>query len=142
MNILVLCTGNSCRSQMAEAYLRHFAPNHYTIYSAGIETHGLNPDAVATLLEDGIDISHHTSNHVSEYAHISFDVILTVCDHASENCPYIPGKALRLHHNFQDPSKQNYLDPEVKKEAFRTTRIEVKMYCQKLINELSHGKTT
>ncbi len=80
--ILVLCTGNSCRSQIAEAYLRHFAGTHADVYSAGVETHGLNPNAVATMAADGIDISHHTSNHIDEYDHIKFDLVLTVCDHA------------------------------------------------------------
>ncbi|MCF6295900.1 MAG: arsenate reductase ArsC, partial [Flavobacteriaceae bacterium] len=105
-NILVLCTGNSCRSQMAHGYLNRFANDKANIFSAGIETHGLNQDAVAIMKEDNIDISHHTSNNVEEYAAIDFDYIITVCDHAKENCPYIPSKnAIRLHHNFFDPSK-------------------------------------
>lgn len=89
MNILVLCTGNSCRSQMAHGYLNALAKGAHQIYSAGIETHGLNQRAVKVMMEDGVDISAHTSNHVNEYADINFDIILTVCDHARENCPYI-----------------------------------------------------
>ena len=97
-NILVLCTGNSCRSQMAHVYLNQFAANHATIYSAGIETHGINPGAAAIMKEDGIDISQHTSNHVDEYAAVNFDYIITVCDHAKENCPFIASpNAVRLH---------------------------------------------
>src|SRR5690606_30000711 len=82
--ILVLCTGNSCRSQLAEGYLRHFAGNRAEVYSAGIETHGVNPRAIAAMAEDGIDISGHTSNHVDEYRHIDFDYVITVCDNARE----------------------------------------------------------
>ena len=98
--ILVLCTGNSCRSQMAHGYLQHFAGKEVEVYSAGVETHGVNPRAIATMKEDGIDISHHTSNNVEEYQNIDFDLIITVCDHAKERCPYFPGKAERLHYNF------------------------------------------
>ena len=129
-NILVLCTGNSCRSQMAHGYLDHFLDNRSVkVYSAGIETHGLNPDAVAIMKEDGIDILHHSSNHVDEYMAIDFDYIITVCDHANENCPFIPSKnAVRLHHNFSDPSKVNGSDTEVYA-AFLRTREEIKAYC-------------
>lgn len=83
-NILVLCTGNSCRSQIAEGYLRYFANQKAVIYSAGVETHGVNPKAIATMLEDGIDISNHTSNHIDEYKDVDFDYVITVCDHAQE----------------------------------------------------------
>jgi arsenate reductase len=86
-NVLVLCTGNSCRSQLAEGYIRHFHGEIANIYSAGVETHGVNPKAIATMAADGIDISGHTSNHVDEYLHIPFDLIIPVCDHASERCP-------------------------------------------------------
>ena len=132
-NILVLCTGNSCRSQMAHGYLKEFANNKATIYSAGIETHGLNPGAVSTMAADGIDISNHTSNHVDEYASVDFDFIITVCDHANENCPFIPSKnAKRLHHNFSDPSKVKGSELEVTT-AFVNTREEIKEYCRKFI---------
>jgi len=127
MNILILCTGNSCRSQMAHGYFKAFAPANYKIYSAGIETHGLNQRAVQIMNEDGIDISYHTSNHVDEYTEIAFDYILTVCDHANENCPYIPGNAKRLHHNFSDPSKLQGTEEEIHL-AFEKTRDEIKEY--------------
>jgi arsenate reductase (thioredoxin) len=78
--ILVLCTGNSCRSQIADGYLRHFADNKADVYSAGVETHGVNPKAIATMQEDGIDISKHTSNNFDEYYDIDFDFVITVCD--------------------------------------------------------------
>ena len=88
--ILVLCTGNSCRSQIAEAYLRQFADNRADVYSAGVETHGVNPIAIATMQEDGIDISTHTSNNIEEYYDIDFDFVITVCDNAKERCPFFP----------------------------------------------------
>lgn len=132
-NILVLCTGNSCRSQMAHGYLDKLQNDLAKIYSAGIETHGLNPGAVAVMAEDGIDITGHTSNNVNEYLGIDFDFILTVCDHANENCPYIPSKnAIRLHHNFFDPSKVEGT-PEEKQAAFLKARNEIKEYCQKFV---------
>ena len=132
-NILVLCTGNSCRSQMAHGYLNQFVDNKAVIYSAGIETHGLNPRAVSTMKADGVDISSHTSNHVDEYAKINFDFIITVCDHAHENCPYIPSKdAVRVHHNFSDPSKFEGTELEILT-TFASTRDEIKNYCHMFI---------
>lgn len=130
-NVLVLCTGNSCRSQMAQGYLNHLLDNtSVNVFSAGIETHGLNPSAVAIMEEDGVDISNHTSNHVDEYYQIDFDFIITVCDHANENCPFIPSKnAKRLHHNFFDPSKVEGTEAETRK-AFLKTREEIKSYCK------------
>lgn len=130
-NVLVLCTGNSCRSQIAEGYLRHFHGGKANIYSAGVETHGVNPRAIATMKEDGIDLSAHTSNHVDEYLSISFDLILTVCDHASERCPIFPGAAKRIHHNFTDPAKATGSEEEIMA-AFRKVREEIKSYCQAL----------
>ena len=91
--VLVLCTGNSCRSQISEGYLRHFAGDKAQIYSAGVETHGVNSRAIATMKEDGIDISQHTSNNIEEYLNIDFDFVITVCDNAKERCPYFPTKA-------------------------------------------------
>ncbi|MCW8981575.1 MAG: arsenate reductase ArsC [Altibacter sp.] len=127
-NVLILCTGNSCRSQMAQGYIAHFAGNTAQIYSAGIETHGLNTNAVKFMAEDGIDISTHTSNHVDEYEGIAWDFIITVCDHANEHCPYIPApSAKRLHQNFTDPSKVQGTEAEIAA-AFRSTREEIKAY--------------
>lgn len=130
-NILVLCTGNSCRSQIAEGYLRHFHREKANVYSAGIETHGVNPRAIATMKEDGIDLSAHTSNHVEEYLHIPFDLILTVCDHASERCPIFPGKARRVHYNFKDPAKAIGTEDEIRAE-FSRVREEIKEFCRLL----------
>jgi len=134
-NILVLCTGNSCRSQMAHGYLKQFSKNKALIYSAGIETHGLNPGAVKTMALDGFDISKNTSNNVEEYNNVDFDFIITVCDHANENCPFIPSKdALRLHHNFFDPSKVEGTEDEIN-EAFIKARDEIKEYCINFIEK-------
>ena len=133
-NILVLCTGNSCRSQMAEGYLRHFAIDKTTIYSAGIETHGVNPKAIQVMKEDGIDISTHTSNNVNEYSHIVFDYIITVCDNANENCPFFPSKAKRFHRNFPDPAKTKGSEEEILN-SFRKVRDEIKTYSEKFIKQ-------
>ena len=132
--ILVLCTGNSCRSQIAEGYLRHFAQNKAEIFSAGIETHGVNPKAIATMKKDGIDISNHTSNNVDEYRNIDFDFVITVCDNANENCPYFPSNAKKLHSNFTDPAKANETEEEIMKE-FTRVRNTIKEYCQKFVSE-------
>ncbi|RDC65293.1 arsenate reductase ArsC [Adhaeribacter pallidiroseus] len=131
-SILVLCTGNSCRSQIAEGYLRHFAPGEATIYSAGIQTHGVNPRAIATMAEDGLDISQQTSNHIDEYREISFDYVITVCDHAQENCPYFPANATRLHQNFPDPAQATGTEEEVNA-AFRKVREQIKAYCEQFV---------
>lgn len=132
-NILVLCTGNSCRSQMMHGYLAQMLEGKASIYSAGIETHGLNKRAVAIMKEDNIDISEHTSNHVDEYEGIAWDYIITVCDHANENCPFIPAPAAeRLHHNFSDPSKLDGTEEEIHA-AFEKTRNEIREYASELV---------
>lgn len=133
--ILVLCTGNSCRSQMAEGYLRHFAGPSAQVYSAGVETHGVNKRAVETMREDGIDISQHTSNNVDEYRHLNFDYILTVCDNAKERCPYFPGNAKRFHVNFPDPAKATGSESELRGEFIKTRDL-IKTYCKHFIQEI------
>ena len=130
--ILVLCTGNSCRSQIAEGYLRHFAADKAEVYSAGVETHGVNPRAIATMKEDGIDISGHSSNNVDEYRDIDFDYVITVCDNARERCPYFPGRAQKFHHNFPDPAKATGTEAEIA-EAFRSVREMIKAYSQQFV---------
>lgn len=134
IKILVLCTGNSCRSQIAEGYLRHFAKDKAEVYSAGIETHGLNQRAIKVMQEDGIDISNHSSNNIDEYYNTSFDYIITVCDHANENCPFFPTKAERFHQNFPDPAKAKGTETEILNE-FRTVQQLIKEYCEKFILE-------
>lgn len=115
---------------MAQGYLRKLLDNKAAVYSAGIEAHGLNQEAVSIMAEDGIDISHHTSNLASEYANISWDYIITVCDHARENCPYIPaGNARRLHRDFFDPSRVEGSEV-VRHDAFQKARDEIRGYCE------------
>ena len=103
--ILFLCTGNSCRSQMAEGWGRHLYPNRYEFFSAGIETHGLNPLAVKVMAEAGIDISTQRSKLLSELDTSAFDYVITVCDQANEQCPFFVGKAVKLHQEFPDPPR-------------------------------------
>jgi len=104
-NILFLCTGNSSRSQMAEGWGRHFHDDKYNLYSAGIETHGLNPYAVKVMAEAGVDISHHRSKHLNEVLDALFDYVITVCSQADENCPVFPQKTIVVHRGFDDPAK-------------------------------------
>jgi len=103
--VLFLCTGNSCRSQMAEGLLRHLWPDAFDVHSAGIERHGLNPLAVQVMREIGIDISHHTSKTLDELTGPAFDCVVTVCGHAKETCPAFPGTVTRMHAGFDDPPK-------------------------------------
>ena len=127
-NILVLCTGNSCRSQMAHGYLASMTKGKATVYSAGVETHGVNPKAIAIMKEDGIDISNHTSNNITEYFTVDFDFVITVCDNAKERCPYFPSKAIKFHYNFPDPAKATGTEHEIMN-AFRSVREMIKKYC-------------
>lgn len=133
-NILVLCTGNSCRSQIAEGYLKHYAGDKAKIYSAGIETHGVNPRAIKVMAEDHIDISKHTSNNVNEYLDIPFDYVITVCDNANEACPYFPGNVKRFHFNFPDPAKAKGTEEEIMEE-FRRVREMIKVYSAEFIQK-------
>lgn len=132
--ILVLCTGNSCRSQLAEGYLRHFAGDKATVYSAGVETHGVNPRAIQTMQEDGIDISKHTSNNVNEYREIDFDYVITVCDNAKERCPFFPSNAKKFHYNFPDPAEATGTEEAIRQQ-FRDVREMIKKYCQQFVAE-------
>ena len=132
--ILVLCTGNSCRSQMAEGYLRKFAGADADVYSAGVETHGLNPKAVQVMKEDGVDICGHTSNNISEYRDIDFEYVITVCDNANERCPVFPSTAKKFHHNFPDPAKAKGSEEEVMAE-FRRVRDQIREYCRNFLRE-------
>lgn len=127
--VLVLCTGNSCRSQMAEAYLRHFAKGEVEIFSAGTNPKGIHPFTVDVLAEDGIDISEQTSDQVSRFEDLEFDFVLTVCDRAQESCPVFPGDGLRFHYSFTDPAAVRGTDEEVKK-AFISVRDEIRNYCR------------
>jgi arsenate reductase (thioredoxin) len=132
--ILVLCTGNSCRSQMAEGYLKHFAGDKAEVWSAGVETHGVNPRAVAIMKEDGIDISRQTSNNINEYRDIDFDYVITVCDNAKERCPWFPSKAEKFHYNFPDPAKATGSEEEIMGK-FREVREMIKEYSRKFAQD-------
>jgi len=132
--ILVLCTGNSCRSQIAEGYLRYFAKDKATVYSAGVETHGVNPNAIAIMAEDGIDIATHTSNNINEYFDVNFDFVITVCDNAKERCPFFPTQAKKFHYNFPDPAKATGSDIEIMNE-FRRVRDMIKKYSEDFIQQ-------
>lgn len=132
-HILVLCTGNSCRSQMAEGYLRYFASGMVEVASAGVVAHGLNPRAVAVMREDGVDISSHTSKTLDAFQGRAFDMVLTVCDSARENCPWFPANAKRMHHDFPDPAKAQGNEAAIIAE-FRRVRDLIKAYCKELID--------
>jgi arsenate reductase (thioredoxin) len=132
--ILVLCTGNSCRSQIAEGYLKHFVGEKARIFSAGTETHGVNPKAIETMKDDGIDISNQTSNNIDEYRDIDFDFVITVCDNAKERCPFFATKAEKFHYNFPDPAKATGTDEEITAE-FRKVRKQIKDYFENFVAE-------
>lgn len=138
--ILFLCTGNSCRSQMAEGWTRHLKGDAIEAYSAGIETHGLNPYAVRVMAEAGVDISGQRSKHVDELAGVPFDYVITVCDHARESCPLFPGTARVLHAGFDDPPR---LAAAARTEAealghYRRVRDEIRAFVERLPEVLGH----
>jgi arsenate reductase len=119
---------------MAEGYLKQFGGNKAEVYSAGIEAHGINAKAVQIMKEDGIDISHQTSNNVNEYRNIDFDFVITVCDNAKEHCPVFPSTAKKFHQNFPDPAKATGTKKEVMQQ-FREVRDEIKKYCRNFVAE-------
>lgn len=145
MHILFLCTGNACRSQMAQALANQLFPQHH-FYSAGIETHGLNPLALKVCNELGLDLSTHTSKHVNTLKSIHFDLIITVCDHAHEQCPNFPNSAKKIHHSFPDPPKlvkQQQIDgvkltAEAELNIYREVRDLIKNWLQKDFSNLLH----
>jgi arsenate reductase (thioredoxin) len=139
MKILFLCTGNSCRSQMAEGWARHLKSNQFEAYSAGVETHGLNPNAVKVMAEAGIDISGHRSQHIDEFRDVQLDHVITVCGHAHESCPVFPGTTKVTHVGFDDPPQ---LAKEVATEEealnhYRRVRNEIKAFVETLPESLS-----
>lgn len=132
--VLVLCTGNSCRSQMAEGFLRKYAGENAQIFSAGVETHGLNPRAVQVMREAGIDISGHSSDHVNQYLGTGIGWVITVCDSAAEKCPYFPEQTILSHHSFPDPAKATGTEAEIL-DAFRAVRDEIDVFAEKWVKE-------
>ncbi|MFT4761752.1 MAG: arsenate reductase [Paraglaciecola sp.] len=127
-NILILCTGNSCRSQIAHGFFQKYAGEKAHIYSAGVETHGVNPKAISIMKEIGINLSKYTSNHMDEYVAIDFDYIITVCDSAKERCPVFPVKTTQIHRNFTDPAGKDI-------EAFRKVRGEIEVFAKAFLKE-------
>jgi arsenate reductase len=134
LKILFLCTGNSCRSQMAEGWARRLKPDTVEAYSAGIEVHGLNPMAVKVMAEAGVDISQHRSKHLKELNGIAFDWVITVCDNANESCPVFPGKTKRFHVSFDDPPRlaKNAKTEEEALSHYRRVRDEIRAFVEKL----------
>lgn len=125
--ILILCTGNSARSQMAEGLLKHITQNEYEINSAGTKPSIVRPEAIKALAEIGIDISKNRSKSADEFANEEIDYVLTVCNNANENCPYFPAKTKVIHHSFADPAEIEG-DEETRLTAFRKIRDEIKDY--------------
>jgi len=123
--VLILCTGNSARSQMAEGLLRHRAGDRYAVFSAGTRPSQVRAEAIAVMSESGIDISGHRSKSVDEFAGQPFDYVITVCDHARESCPIFPGKATRIHWSFEDPAAIEGTD-EARMDAFRRARDQIR----------------
>ena len=137
--ILFLCTGNSCRSQMAEGWAKALLDDRFEAYSAGIETHGLNPNAVLVMNEAGVDISGHESKHLDSLSDVMFDYVVTVCDHAHESCPVFNGNAKIIHHSFPDPPKmaKDADSPQEALNCYRTVRDQIKDFVAALPDNLS-----
>jgi len=138
LKVLFLCTGNSCRSQMAEGWARHLKGDVVEAYSAGIETHGLNPHAVQVMAEADVDISAHRSQHVDEFKDIPFDYVVTVCDHAHESCPLFPGTTRVVHVGFDDPPRlaKETSSQEEALDCYRRVRDQIKSFVQTLPDSL------
>jgi arsenate reductase len=142
LKLLFLCTGNSCRSQMAEGWARHMRSDAIEAYSAGIEAHGLNPLAVAAMAEAGVDISGHRSKMLAEVMDVPFDYVVTVCANANETCPVFPGRAKVVHAGFDDPPRLAR-DAKTEQEAldiYRRVRDEIRAYIETLPDALTGKK--
>lgn len=144
--VLFLCTGNSCRSQMAEGWARQLHPERIAASSAGIETHGLNPNAVAVMKESGVDISQHQSQTLVDLAEAEgsppeFDLVVTVCGHADETCPAFAGAPRKVHVGFDDPPRlaASETDPERALDHYRRVRDEIRAFVETLPALLAQG---
>lgn len=140
IKLLFLCTGNSCRSQMGEGWTRSLKNEQIEVWSAGIDTHGLNPYAVKVMAEAGVDISNHESTHIKKLLDIPFDYVVTVCDHARESCPLFPGPVKKIHKSFEDPPflARGLTDEEEILRIYRRVRDEIKAFVEtfpKSLNE-------
>lgn len=138
LKILFLCTGNSCRSQMAEGWARHFTSDKIQAYSAGTENHGLNPLAVKVMAEAGVDISEHCSKTLADLNEREFDYVITVCSDADKNCPIFPGKTIRIHRGFDDPPRlaKTAKTEEETLSIYRRVRDEIRDYVITLLESL------
>ena len=134
LKVLFLCTGNSCRSQMAEGWTRHLKGDVIEALSAGIETHGLNPNAVQVMAEAGVDISWHSSQHIDEFKDIQLDYVITVCGHANEHCPVFTGTTKVIHVGFDDPPKlaKEAKDEKEALDCYRRVRDEIRAFIETL----------
>ena len=134
MKVLFLCTGNSCRSQMAEGWARHLKGDVIEPYSAGIEKHGMNPHAVKVMAEAGVDLSKHYSKTLEDLKGVTFDCVVTVCGHANEHCPIFPGKTKVVHVGFEDPPTltSQLPDGEEKLAVYRRVRDEIRRFIETL----------
>ncbi|MBL8166688.1 MAG: arsenate reductase ArsC [Acidobacteria bacterium] len=130
--VLILCTGNSARSQMAEGLLRHDAGDRFEVHSAGVKPSRVRPEAIQAMAEIGIDISGHWSKSVDEFLGQQFDVVITVCDNASETCPVFPGNTTRIHHSFTDPPAPGAADEATTLAVFRRVRDEIRTWLRQL----------
>jgi len=138
MRVLFLCTGNACRSQMAEGWLRHLGGNRFDVFSAGIEAHGLNPRAVAVMAEAGVDISGQPSEVLDPELLGSIDLLITVCGHADARCPAVPATCARQHWPFDDPAGATGTETEIMA-AFRRVRDQIRMRIESFISDAGHG---
>ena len=140
LKVLFLCTGNSCRSQMAEAWARHFHGATMDVYSAGIEKHGMNPYAMKVMSEAGVSMEKQWSKTLAELSSVSFDWVITVCGHANEHCPVFPGKTKVIHVGFEDPPRltKGMPDGEEKLAVYRRVRDEIRAYVETMPTNL-HG---
>jgi arsenate reductase len=140
LKVLFLCTGNSCRSQMAEGWARHLKGHLLEPYSAGVKTHGLNPRAVQVMAEVGVDISGHWSKHLDELRDVEFDHVITVCGNAHESCPVFPGKTRVTHVGFDDPPRlaEGAASEEEALRHYRRVRDEIRTFVEALPDSLSN----
>ena len=135
IKVLFLCTGNSCRSQIAEGWARHLKGNIIDVYSAGIRPIGVSPRAIKVMAEEGVDISTQKSQHLSEFSEIDFDYVITLCDNAAENCPVFSGQAKVLHKPFEDPYFASGSEEDIM-ETFRKVRNEIRGFIEEMPNNL------
>lgn len=146
LKILFLCTGNSCRSQMAEGWARSLKKDTIEAYSAGVEIHGLNPHAVKVMSESGVDISHQKSKHINDFKDMDLDVVITVCGHANETCPYFPPRCRVIHVGFDDPPalakrlSKTGAGKEEQLDCYRRVRDEIQTFVKRLPDNLNRRK--